>query len=624
MCGISGIVASWPSARIMATVARMTSTLSHRGPDAEGMLVSDGVALGHRRLSIIDPSPTGAQPMRLGEAGPAITYNGETYNFKDLRAALQREGAVFVGTSDTEVVLNAYARWGLEGLRRLEGMFAFGLWDAQRRRLVLMRDRLGIKPLYYVQRGEMLAFGSEIKALHAAFDVSDVIDHQGLAEYLWYGNTFEDRTILSEVRVLQPGHWLIWEDGRSTISSWWTLEKWLAEVPRFQSLSEAAGAVRQAVDSAVSRQLMGDVPVGLFLSGGVDSSIIAASAAHSGVRLRSYSVGFDFDHGIDELPKARIVAAQLGLPHEELRIGSEDIREAVVAMVRAHDEPFADAANIPLYLLARALGGAVKVVLQGDGGDEMFGGYRRYALLRNLALWRAIPRGAVAALAKLPLSSARRIVRLCDALHADEPASRMALLLTMEAQRDGPEQLLGADARLAIRNDCDPFLAFKNAARRFAGHEPVQQMLLTDLTLQLPCQFLTKVDRATMAWGLEARVPLLDEIVGRLAVPLDSRFKVSGTRKKIVLRAAARGRVPDAILNGPKTGFGVPYGHWLRTALADFASDLLLQESFTTRFGMDRKRLEEELRAHRAGYDGRSFLLWKCLQLAIWHAERGT
>jgi asparagine synthase (glutamine-hydrolysing) len=200
----------------------------------------------------------------------------------------------------------------------------------------------------------------------------------------------------------------------------------------------------------------------------------------------------------------------------------------------------------------------------------------------------------------------------------------MALLLTMEAQRDGPEQLLGADARLAIRSDCDPFLAFRNAARRFAGHDPVQQMLLTDLTLQLPCQFLTKVDRATMAWGLEARVPLLDEIVGRLAVPLDSRFKVSGTRKKIVLRAAARGRVPDAILDGPKTGFGVPYGHWLRTTLAEFASDVLLQESFTTRFGMDRKRLEEELRAHRAGYDGRSFLLWKCLQLAIWHAERRT
>jgi len=624
MCGIAGIVAPWPSGQLADSVTRMTRALNHRGPDAGGMLVFDGVALGHRRLSVIDLSPTGAQPMRLGDAGPAMTYNGEVYNFRELRASLLREGSVLYGTSDTEVVLNAYARWGLDGLRRLEGMFALALWDARYRRLVLMRDRLGIKPLYFMRRGETLAFGSEIKALNAAFELSDDLDRQGFAEYLWYGNTFEDRTILTEVRALQPGHWLILENGRCTIGSWWMLEDWLADAPRFRALPEAARAVREAVDSAVSRQLVGDVPIGLFLSGGVDSSIIAASAANSGVRLRSYTVGFDFDHGVNELSKARMVAMQLGLPHEELRIGGEDLREAVVALVRAHDEPFADAANIPLYLLAKALHGSVKVVLQGDGGDEMFGGYRRYALLRNLAYWRAIPRRLIAALASLPFSSVRRIVRLCDALHAEDPADRMALLLTMEVRRNGPEQLLGAEAQLAMRRDCDPFLAFRNTARRFAGHEPVQQMLLTDLTLQLPSQFLPKVDRATMAFGLETRVPLLDEIVGRVAVPMDSRFKVNGTSKKIVLRVAARGRVPDAILDGPKTGFGVPYGHWLRTALAEFASDMLLQESFTNRFGMDRKRLESELRAHGAGDDGRSFLLWKCLQLAIWNAEQGT
>lgn len=625
MCGVAGVLAPWPRERLGDTVAQMTRSLEHRGPDGAGTLVMDGVALGHRRLSIIDLSETGAQPMWMGGDGPAITYNGEVFNFLSLRSQLQQEGAEFAGTSDTEVVLKAYVHWGLDGLRRLEGMFALALWDPRHRRLVLMRDRMGIKPLYYVLRGTTVVFGSEIKALRAAVDLGCGIDQQAFAEYLWYGNTFEDRTILAEVRNLQPGHWLIWEDGRCAVTRWWALEEWLApRTPPPASLEAAAPAVREAIDEAVRRQLVGDVPIGLFLSGGVDSSIVAASAVHAGARPRCYSVGFDFDRGDNELPKARLVAERLGLPHVQLLIGSEDLVEVVLAVARAHDEPFADAANVPLYLLAKVLQGSVKVVLQGDGGDEMFGGYRRYSLLRHLALWRAIPRWAVLALSRLSSPSMRRIVRLCDALQQDDCATRMALLLTMEVRSSGPERLLSPEAREVICRDSDPFLAFRNAARRFPCEDPVQQMLLADLSLQLPSQFLPKVDRATMAMGLEARVPLLDDTIGRLVVPLASTLKVKGAEKKIVMRAAARGRIPDSILDGPKRGFGVPYGHWLRTALSELAADLMLAPGFTARFGFDRARLEAELRAHRRGDDRFAFGLWKCLALAMWQADWST
>jgi asparagine synthase (glutamine-hydrolysing) len=391
MCGICGIFGPDSNDSHRDAVQRMARALAHRGPDGEGTFVGEGIALGHRRLSIIDLSPTGAQPMSLGTT--TVVYNGEAYNFQQLRQELAMVGALFRGRSDTEVVLHSYAAWGLEGLARLEGLFAFALWDAACRRLVLMRDRLGIKPLFFSWRNGRLVFGSEIKAVFVGGETDRSIDTQALAEYLWYGNAFEDRTIYGGVRALEPGHRLVIEDGNARIEPWWRIEDWLARAPRQHSdARDAAFAVRDAVDSAVARQLVSDVPVGIFLSGGVDSSSIAASAAmSSGRRLASYSVGFDFERGINELPKARRVAQMLGLDHHELQVPGGMLEEVIEALVKSHDEPFADAANIPLYLLAQTLGGTIKVVLQGDGGDEMFAGYRRYSILSNARLWQLWP-----------------------------------------------------------------------------------------------------------------------------------------------------------------------------------------------------------------------------------------
>lgn len=620
MCGICGLYNPRAGDGLESDVRAMVRTIAHRGPDAEGIFVGQGVALGHRRLSIIDLSAAGAQPMTLGPV--TVVYNGESYNFQELRRELEVLGHAFRGHSDTEVLLHAYAAWGLDGLARLEGMFAFALWDAAQRRLVLMRDRLGIKPLFYAWSAGRLAFGSEIKAVLAAGGIDRGLDDQAFAEYLWYGNAFEDRTIYRGVRVLPPGHRLVVQDDELRVAAWWRVEDWLTGTPRFRDAQEAGEIVRDAVDGAVARQLVSDVPVGLFLSGGVDSSSIAASAAlASGRRLASYAVGFDYDRGINELPKARRVAESLGLEHHELQVAGSSLHEVIGKLVRSHDEPFADAANIPLYLLGQALNGAVKVVLQGDGGDEMFAGYRRYSLLRHVRAWRCWPDGINPWLRRFGGTRGMRLARLGAAVGATQPAMRMAMLLTVETLRDPPTDQLLQPARRQLAASTDPFLAYRRCAERFANQEPVQQMLLTDITLQLPSQFLPKVDRATMAHGFEARVPLLDERVAAVAVGMPSSFKVRGTQSKIVLRNAMRSRLPDAILDGPKVGFGVPFEHWIAGPLHDFAAQAVLDDTFVSRFGFDRRGLEQALVQHRTGVRNRGFLLWKLMQLSLWSRE---
>jgi len=598
----------------------MTQTIAHRGPDGEGTFVGAGIAFGHRRLSIIDLSSTGAQPMTLGAA--TVVYNGESYNFSQLRIELEGLGHEFLGHSDTEVLLHAYQEWGVAGLERLEGIFAFALWDCARRRLILMRDRLGIKPLFYAWQGGRLAFGSEIKAVLAGGGVDRSMDDQALAEFLWYGNAFEERTIYRGVRALQPGCRLVIEDGQARLESWWNVGAWLARAQPGANRRDVAVAVREAVDTAVARQLVSDVPVGIFLSGGVDSSSIAASAAiASGRRLASYSVAFDYDKGVNELPKARRVAQTLGLDHHELRVRGLALEEVIAALVQVHDEPFADAANIPLYLLSRELRGTIKVVLQGDGGDEMFAGYRRYSILRAAAFWRMWPHTLEPVLNTMFGARGARLARIGAAAGNADPALRMALLLTVETLRDPPTAMLTDAARQRLEASTDPFAAYRRCATRFAKFDPVQQMLLTDISLQLPSQFLTKVDRATMAHGIEARVPLLDEGVASLAVGLPVALKVRGSQKKIVLRDAMRGRVPADILNRPKTGFGVPYEEWLRGALHGFARAAILERAFIERFGFDRTRLETALAEHRSRRRDRGFLLWKLLQLALWSRQ---
>lgn len=625
MCGITGL---WfpkkaiEATEISAVISRMTSTIRSRGPDASGVVIESPIGFGHCRLSILDLTNAGAQPMRLGLDGPILTYNGEVYNFRELRQELDAAGyRAWQGCSDTEVILHVYAEWGLDGLKLLKGMFALALWDPARRRLVLMRDRLGIKPLFYGECQYGLAFGSEIKAVLAAGGVRTGLDDQAFSEYLWYGNSHGDRTFYKGVRALEPGHWLIIDHDKQTIEPWWQIEEWLEDPLCVSDAKEATSLVRDALDHAVADQLVADVPIGLFLSGGVDSSAIACAAMQQRVEpLQSFSAGFDFEHGVNELPKAALVAQHLGLAHHELKVQGGELESILLTLARAHDEPFADAANIPLYLMCQQLQGQIKVVLQGDGGDELFAGYRRYALLRNARWWRLLPQ-SLSPLIRNWGDLGKRFSRIAETIGHSDAALRMALLLTLETPHQRPELLFHPDRRRQLWESTDPFLAYRRAAKRFASYEPVKQMLLTDLTVQMPSQFLTKVDRASMAAGIEVRVPLLDERLASFAVKLPSNWQVAGLQKKMVLRNSQRGRLPDSILDGPKTGFGVPYEEWLRTSLYRFARQYLLDISFLEKFSLNGREVESMLRLHHQRRVNRGFTLWKLLQLAIWNSE---
>lgn len=621
MCGITGLyiynyTLTAVTSLAIETVAIMTRKLIARGPDAQGIKSIGPVVFGHRRLSIIDLTDAGAQPMSHFDTGTLITYNGEIYNFTALRSELKSLGVCFRGSSDTEVVLQIYTHFGLKGLKRLEGIFALAIWDPILERLVLMRDRMGVKPLFYGESVLGLTFGSEIKAVLAAGNVDTTLDDQAFSEYLWYGNVHGDRTFYTGVRSLEPGHWLIIEKGKRRLEPWWSIEEFL-QVDRNGTESEAANHLTSALDNAVRRQLVSDVPVGIFLSGGIDSSAIAASAIRQSVQpLNSYAAAFDYDRGVNELPKASLVAKWLGLKHHELHISGNDLENTIIALAMAHDEPFADAANIPLYLMSKKIAGSIKVVLQGDGGDELFAGYRRYAVLQNAPLWRLWPK-ILSPLVSSCGNLGERFVRMAEAAGHSNSALRMAFLLTTESLMTPPERVFLRERQQEFSECCDPFLAYRNAAIRFKKYEPVQQMLLTDLTVQLPSQFLTKVDRATMAAGIEARVPFLDEDVVRLAVSLPSIWKTKRAEKKIVLRNSQRGRLPDDILDAPKTGFGVPYKHWLRTSLHDFARDRLLDRGFQVKFSLDGGVVEGLIKNHKNQVADNGFLLWKLLQLSL-------
>jgi asparagine synthase (glutamine-hydrolysing) len=624
VCGFSVILSQVETEGLDQAIRRMTETLAPRGPDGAGVYVSGRIAMGHRRLSIRDLTPLGAQPMSIAALGITVVFNGEIYNYSDLKHELLALGSKFFSSTDTEVILHAYANWGLKGLRKLEGIFSFSLWDQKKQRLVLMRDRFGVKPLFFGRCKYGLAVGSEIKAVLAAGGIDRTMDEQALREYLWYGNTYDDRTIFRGVRALKPGYWFIKNETCEKLEPWWRVEDLLDRNDEPRTQDDAVELTRAAIDKAVKRQLVSDVPIGIFLSGGLDSSAIAAAAVRAGGdTLQSFAAGFDFAKGVNELPKAAIVARHLRLQHEEMAIGGENLAADVIRLAIAHDEPFADAANIPLYQMCRALNGRLKVVLQGDGGDEIFGGYRRYVLLHNMRKLQLVPQWLISIMSKYS-AHGRRFGRISHAVGQVDPAIRMALLLTTEIPQAPPEAFFLEDRRDDLEQTSDPFLAYRSSAERFSKYDAVQQMLLTDLTLQLPSQFLTKVDRATMAFGVEARVPLLDEGITELVIGLPARWKVSGTIEKILLRKVLGAHLPKSITNAPKTGFGVPYGHWLRTELRTFALSRLLDESFTDKFSISPQKIETAFREHQMGIQDRSNILWKLLNLQIWNSLQET
>lgn len=594
----------------------MAASIRHRGPDDCGVYASGPIGLGHARLSIIDLSPTGRQPMSTHDGMFTIVFNGEVYNFPSLRRLLEERGIAFRSTSDTEVVLHAFAQWGVDAFARFNGMFALAIWDAAARRLTLARDRFGIKPLYLHESDRSLAFGSEIKALLCSGRVDRRMNWAALHEYLYYGYPIGANTFYRGIRELSPGSYATFDASGLNETRYWHIE----QTPTVSDgLQPAARRVADLLDKAVQSHLISDVPVGVFLSGGVDSSAITALASrHYAGRLKTYSASFDFDRGVDERPKARLIAQRFGTEHHEVRVEGRRMPDVIEALVRCHDEPFGDAADIPLYLLCEQLRGSVKVILQGDGGDEIFAGYRRYNVLSFNPLWQVMARfrGLLSAMPGGPLQ--QRATRFFRAIGHEDPALQMALYLTQEDFLNPPTRLFGTGAKQQLAAH-DPFAAYHAAYSRLRGFDTVQRALYTDCLILLPDMFLEKVDKSTMAHGIEVRVPFLDADLTDYALGLPSGIKVKYGQKKRILRMALRGIVPDEILDGPKEGFGVPYQYWLREPLAEYLRSVLLDDSVQQWGLFDRAALEGAIHEHTSGQRNHGFLLWKLLNLGLWY-----
>jgi len=590
MCGIAGYCGRFGP----ELLARMSATVAHRGPDGAGSYISSdgGTGLAHRRLAIIDLSSTGAQPMTDSATGVTITYNGEIYNYRELRAQLEAAGAAFVGRSDTEVILRLYLAHGRAALPMLNGIFALAIWDPRDRSLLVARDGADVKPLYYAETLSGFVFASELKALLACDEVDRSIDARAVWLYLTYLWSPTPYTMLRAVRKLEPGTALVVREGR--IAERWRFYELPYPAPRFNGDAQsAAAAVRRALDEAVRRQMVADVPVGAFLSGGLDSSAIVAFARRHAPERRIQCFTIETSHStrdegfVDDLPYARRVAAHLGVDLHTIRVGPEIVTH-FERMVWHLDEPQADLAPLNALMiceLARSHG--IKVLLSGAGGDDVFTGYRRHYALMQERWWRWLPASARAALA----ATAR-------ALPAGTPLLRRVRRALVDAGLDGDERLVSYFAWLPqadsapllspeLRAQCagwsplDPLL---QSLRAIEGErEPLNRMLFLEAKHFLCDHNLNYTDKMGMAVGVEVRVPFLDPDLMRLAASLPAQFKQRGSEGKWILKRAMEPDLPRDVIYRPKTGFGVPLRRWLRNELRETVDDLLSERSLSAR-----------------------------------------
>jgi len=622
MCGVIGI-ATRPLGHDALTedcFDRALAKIHHRGPDGLGVYRDGNVWLGHARLSILDLSSAGSQPMKTRDDRFIITYNGEIYNFRELAAEHRLRD--LRSRSDTEVLLELFAAHGAAVLPDINGLFAFAVYDKQRRKIWLARDRTGIKPLYYRIDAAGFAFCSEIKGIVALNPGSGALDPAGLHEWLYYGNTLGGRTLFPGIQQLLPGHYLELDldTFTSTVAAYHSFRRREgAAAPLPTGSAGHADEIRRLLEQAVKRQLVSDVPVGVFLSGGVDSSAITAFASrHYAGRLATYSVGFDFMGDANELPVARRTAERFGTDHHEIHIGGTDVASVVEKMVYHHDMPFADAANIPLYMMSQEIRPHTKVVLQGDGGDELFGGYRRYATLRYYGILRTFARSLQGLHRLTPGSPAyHRIQRYLHAFSAPDLATTMALLLTQEDRFSHPESVFGPELSPTL-GKFDPFARFREVQPWFAEQDIGNQMSLTDMCIELPDLFLEKVDRSTMAASVEVRVPFLDNDLIDYATRLPGTAKMPFGRKKWLLKRALTGVIPNEVLHGPKSGFTVPYGRWLQTSLRAMFFDHLSTFARAHPGVLNVEHVEILFARTRNGQQNHSFMLWKILNFMIW------
>ena len=606
MCGICGI-ATTRGAVDPERLARMSATLLHRGPDSEGTYLDGPVGLGARRLAIIDLSG-GDQPIASEDGSVVVVQNGEIYNFRELLRELERAGHTFRTRCDTEVLVHGYEEWGPRLWERLRGMFAVAIWEVRAQRLVLARDRFGIKPLYYRDQEGELSFASELDALPQGD-----LDLDALEGFLAFNVVPAPLSIFKDIRKLLPGHALTWQNGRVTI------ERYARTGPlparHDEDEAELLEECRARLRDSVRAHLIADVPVGVLLSGGVDSGALAALAAEeSSEPVRTFSIGFE-EASFNELDGARLVAERYGTVHRELTL-RPDAALLLPALADAFDEPFADSSALPTYLVSKLAAEEVKVALSGEGGDELFGGY--YTYVADLMAERAGPLAARARplIELLPSSSKRASFD-----YKLKKFARASHLPPLERHHTYKE-IFTADVRAELtgrRSAFDPLIGYRERFAETEGSELLTRLQDVDFGLYLVDDLLTKTDRASMAWSLEARVPFMDTVVSNFAFSLPVRHKVRGFSKKRLLRKALEPLLPREVVHGKKRGFSIPAAAWLRGELEPFARETLSADTLRRQGYLQHAAVTRLLDDHVSGRQDLSRQLWGLLAFTLWY-----
>ncbi len=658
MCGLTGFISSEQSKNLNQYLSRMTSRLIHRGPNDEGLWVEGHVGLGHRRLSIVDLSSAGAQPMLSNCGRFVLAYNGEIYNHLELRSLLLESGvnAKWRGHSDTETLLAAISHWGIkEALKRSKGMFALALWDKKKKNLSLARDRMGEKPLYWGWAGKDLIFGSELKALRAHPKCSSSICNEALSLYLRFKYIPSPRSIHPNIYKLEPGTILTVHDkppmsppkkpirpdenyGNLSISRYWDLSLQIEAGARdqFHDEFEAISSLSRVLKKAVNKQMISDVPLGAFLSGGVDSStIVALMQTQSSRPIKTFTIGFE-NPSFDESNHANEVAKHLGTSHTKLLVTDNEARDIIPDLPSFYDEPFADSSQIPMHLVCRAARQGVTVALSGDGGDELFGGYNRY--IHGPKFWKRISflpssmrvlLGVIAQ--KIPLQTWDRFGFLYNnfrkgssgisnlGVKVNRLGERLRLIKSIDDLYLNMSSNWIEPSKLFMKPVNEPNSQLDDPLPDFGLDDPAMRMMFQDLRSYLPDDILCKVDRAAMAISLETRAPFLDPDVFDLSARLPVNMKIRNGHGKWALRQVLYNYVPHNIIDRPKSGFTIPIGFWLRGPLRDWAEDLLSQESLSNHGLLNNVIIRKTWKDHSLGYKDWTNPLWSILMFQEWH-----
>jgi len=617
MCGIAGVVDGERGRVEAATIHRMCQSIVHRGPDDEGIFLKDGAGLGVRRLSVIDLAG-GHQPVFNEDQTICVVFNGEIYNFRELRLDLEGRGHRFCTHCDTEVIVHLYEELGCDCVQKLRGMFAFAIYDTRNRRLLLARDRLGIKPLHYAFSDARLLFGSEIKAILAVAPELATLDQRALWQYLYFGYIPEPATAFWPIKKLPPGHILEFERGKISIHKYWDLPEYGTHPPH--SEEECLQEMEHRLEEAIRIRLIADVPLGALLSGGTDSSTVVALMARASSRpVKTFSIGFQHAD-FNEAPYARLVAERFGTEHHEL-ILQPDLVETVENLTRSLEEPFGDSSILPTYYVSRLARQHVTVALSGDGGDEAFAGYERYQIHLQRRNFKWMPEWAGNCYRK----------HLHPRLSSSIPGRNLAYSISLpwiERYLEGVSlrafdremALLSDGFRSAALGDAESMSALRRYLDEAPARDPLSRVLYLDTKTYLPGDILTKVDRMSMLASLEVRVPILDHLFLEWVTGLPPEWKMRGKKQKYIFtKLAKKMGIPEEVLDRPKQGFALPLGHWMRNELKDLIMSVLLDSSTLHRGYFNLQGIRRLLDEHFQGRRDHSVRIWRFLMFELWH-----